>query len=48
MRLHISHATIKPHKANVHQSYVDEFLEMFRLVSEQIDFEAEKIIPFFK
>lgn len=39
---------MKPHKENAHETYIEESLEMFRLVCSRIDFEEEKIFPLFE
>lgn len=38
----------KPHNEDEHAKYVDESREIFRLVCERINFEEEKIFPYFE
>ncbi len=38
----------KPHSENMHAKYVDESMEMFKLVCDRIDFEENKIFPHFE
>lgn len=38
----------KPHSEKEHANYVDESREIFRLVCERIEFEEDKIFPYFE
>ncbi len=38
----------KPHSENAHTRYVDESREIFKLVCDRIEFEENKIFPFFE